>query len=644
MRLTFNSVLCVAMTAAISSSTMGAGALVINWNADYGDWTKGAATGELPGNWYPAAASGRVFLKDLPAGRAMTVGVTRAFGFGPLVMPNVPIEEGKVTQLNIGFHTDYFAAPGAKALRGSVFMQPFTAKGDSVIKAAALFATPPQPRMARYSIWNAGPEGTQVGTMAFRTPGVPCLIGSWCHGQVPLTPGRLYYLRVEGGKGAQLHVKVSDTGNPALPLLVDGKAVPDVALAGWVESDPPGIITAQSSIEGIMKNEPGKEEKDKVDERAGQTFVAEGTSLAMVDFRPFAPGQPGDVAWEVVVRRGGPKGQGLTHQYVQGPNGSVLQKVWSPGEVGLTPGEEYSIEIRRASGGPFKIHRVAGEVNPRGNFVLDEKEVSHLDMDMNIVQYGADIAAPAAPQVRAYSGDGLTRIVYAAPSDPDVRKIQIRYCAGPHNERWPVSPAQDPLLAEVDVLPGQMGVIHHTGLLNFQNYAYALYALDTASNYSKAMTAVAYPGKGPVLPVEVTLMNGGFTQLDGRGASARGWDMQVEVGDPVWQSFRETDGTTAFGWKAATDACARLSQVLTVHPGRQYELTARVRSSGGASAALYVGDPDQAAWTAIGTDYTTLKTTLKAVQGPVRLGIAGRTVGAAELRFADIRIRDQNPL
>ncbi len=55
--------------------------------------------------------------------------------------------------------------------------------------------------------------------------------------------------------------------------------------------------------------------------------------------------------------------------------GSVLQVGWNPGDVRLVPGEEYAIEIRRASGGSFKIHRIAGEANPRGNFVLDEKEV-----------------------------------------------------------------------------------------------------------------------------------------------------------------------------------------------------------------------------------------------------------------------------
>ncbi len=72
MRLACRCILCVVITAVSSSSAVAGGDLLINWNADYGDWTKGVGTGELPGNWYAASANGRVFLKDLPAERAMT--------------------------------------------------------------------------------------------------------------------------------------------------------------------------------------------------------------------------------------------------------------------------------------------------------------------------------------------------------------------------------------------------------------------------------------------------------------------------------------------------------------------------------------------------------------------------------------------
>jgi hypothetical protein len=619
-----------------AGAAFAGGDLAVNWMENYGDWSAGPAAGSVPANWYPAAADGRVFLKGLPEGYH-TLGLSRAFGLGPLVMPRVWVADGKTTQLDLGFHTDYYAPPGDRSMTGNVFIQPFVATGDSIIKAAALFATPPEPRRAKYSIWEAGPGGARVGEEAFRSPELTAYVGAWGHGQVPVTPGRMYYLRVEGGKGALLDVRLSDAADPALPLVVDGQVVPGAALAGWVESDPPGVITNMASVEGFMRDDP---KKDACQYSFAQTFVAKGTSLALVDFYPYVPDAEGDIEMIVRIRQNDTKGTRVGDRRVTGPNGSVLQVVWEPGQVKLVAGRQYCVEILRGPGGGFRIHKTANLLNPEGNLLVDDVSIAYADLDMNIVEYGPDATPPAPPDASALSGDGLTRIQYTAPDDLDVRKLQIRYRQGGGVDEWPQSPAQDHLLAEIDVVPGQTGVIHHTGLTDFEHYTYAAYALDLNGNYSVPAVRIAWPGPGPVLPAQATVVNGTFSQTAAQGARAPGWEIRVDGGEPGWQAFTEGDGTTAFGWTAGADSSARLFQTLTLSPGRKYRVTVKARGAGTASAAIQPQGAPAPALIPLGAGWQTLQAVFTANRPDTDVFLVGATTGAGEVRFTDLRVRD----
>jgi hypothetical protein len=628
-----------------ASAALGSGGLTIYWDQPYGNWAEGPATGTTPANWHQAAADGRVYLRDLPAGYH-TIGITRAFGLGPLVMPFVRVEDGRTTSLNVGFHTDYYALPGTRSIKGNVFVQPFVATGESIIKAGAFLAAAPEERKVKYSVWEAGPNGRQVGPEAVRPPlpGLTGFMAAWCHGQVPVTPGGLYYLKIVGAKGAPLEVSLSDTADPLLPLIVDGQPVAGASLAGWVESDPPGIFTTMACLEGHMKPDPGK---DACQAEVGQSFIAQGTSLAMVDFHPYVEGVEGDVEYRIVIREGGVRGGGMVRTYVSGPNGSVIQAIWEPGEVPLTPGQEYFVEMIRAEGGGFKFHKTVGEVCPSGTIFVDELAISHYDLEMNIVEYGRDVTPPAPPTIGVCSGDGLTRIECTAPSDPDVRKVQIRWRLGNTHERWPVSPAQDHLLAEVDVVPGQVVVVHHEGLSNYLPYLYAAYAIDFNGNFSRPDVAGGWhraggwPGKGPVLPPQATILNPDFASTCSMGAYATGWESRVQVGSPIWQAFQGEHAMTSYGWTATADGAAELFQTVTLHPGRRYELTVKARGTGTASAAIgRAGGGDDVTLTPLTDDWKSLKVVFVAERPDTRIFLSGATQGQSTIQFAEVRIAD----
>jgi hypothetical protein len=627
---------CVCFTAVGGLARLApAGDVVMNWTEAYCDWSEGAATGDVPSNWHKPSSNGRVFLKDLNPGDH-TFGISRAFGFGPLVVPNVRVTDDRATQLDMSFHTDYYAVPSKRKLKGAVIIQPFVARGDSIIKAAARFATLPEPRKVKYTILNAGPDGQPAGPTAIRPPSENAYIASWCHGQVPVTPGRVYCLRIEAGRGSQVEVQLSDSVSPMLPLIVDGKLVPDASLAGWVESDPPGIITTMACIEGKVNPKPDKE---KCNGEFGQRFIARGTSLALVDVRPVVPGFGGEIAIDVIVRRGGPSGSGIGRQHMKGPNGSVLQAVWAPGEVETVAGEEYCVEFRNPAGGGLKMSRVAGELYPDGCLVMDDVDVFHLDLDMNIVEYARAKVAPRPPVSRTLSGDGVARIEYAIPQDPGIRKLQIRCRRGFHNERWPLSVAQDTLLSEIDVLPGQNGVFHHAGLANAQTYSYALFAVDLDGNFSPARIDSAFPGKGPVLPAQATLLNGNFASLEAMGARAANWDLRIRKGDPVCQAFHDADGV-AFGWKAAEDTTASLMQTVTLHPGRRYELSAEARASGTAWAMIAPEGATGVEPSALTSEWKAIGTRFTAARPDTRVLLTGDTKAESAIQFHDVAIRD----
>jgi hypothetical protein len=626
----------LALGTSVSAAATG-GDLAINPVQSYGDWAQGVTDGSVPANWYPAAADGRVFVKGLPEGYH-TLGISRAFGLGPLVMPRVWVADGKTTQLDLRFHTDYYAPPGERSITGRVFIQPFVARGTSIIKAAAFLATLPEPRRVRYSITEAGPEGARVGREAFRSPDLNAFVAAWNHGDVPVTPGRLYCLRVEVREGAPvLDIKLSDAVDQSLTVVVDGQPVPGASLAGFVASDPPGIITSQACVEGWLRPEP---QRELCNNEQAQTFVATGTSLALVDFRPYIPDVEGNVRFEVNLRQGGTTGGSVVRRIVEGPNGSVLQAVWEPGQARLIPGQLYSIDIQRPAGGPFKVYRVAHEVNPTGTCFCDDQPVLYHDLDMNIVEYGPDAAAPAAPSIRVLSGDGLTRVEYTAPDDLDVRKIQIRYRQGEGGEAWPLSTAQDHLLAEVDVVPGQSGVVHHMGVANAQVYLYAAYAVDLNGNYSPAAVNLAWPGKGPVLPAQATVVNGLFAETRARGAQAAGWEIRVDAGDPVWGPSTEGDGATGFGWTAEADSRASLFQTLTLQPGRKYEVTVRAKANGAAAAGIRPEGAPEAALAPVTVEWRTLKSAFTATRSDTAIYLVGATTGAGGVWFSDLRIVD----
>jgi hypothetical protein len=616
----------------LSYSSWAAGGIVLNWGEEYGIWSDDTRGKEFPANWYSTRQNGQVILKDLSAG-LYTIGITRAFGLGPLVVPSVGVEDGRTTCVNLSFHTDYYSKPTGESIEGKVIIQPFIAKGVSVVKAGAYFARLPQPRKVKYAI--LGGDGARLGPEGARPPETNSFVGVWKHGDIPVVPGCMYYLRIESASGNALSIKLGDTSDPLMEVIVDGKRVVGKCLAGFVQSDPPGIYSTKLSLEGVFHPKP---ERMIAKQDVGQTFIAQGTSLAMVDFRALIPDFEGEVEFDVIVRGGDTKAPKIAERRVRGRNGSILQALWQPGEVVLKPGQLYCIDIRNVNGKPFKISYVPADSWSQGIMYIDDQSVPAL-ADMSIVEYGKDEVAPSPPRIEVLSGDSFARIQYQAPDDMDVRKLQVRYIPGNAIEGWPLNPAQGYLLTEVDVVPGQIGAICHTGLENFDFYTYAVYAVDVNGNYSKPARAGAWPGKGPVLPPQATVLNADFIKAENINVCCpRGWDFWINSGEPDWQIFTELDGSRSFGWRASENTSVSLWQVLALTPGRKYELTLKAKGVQ-ASASIFADNTSSEA-TVLTNRWFTLKVIFVAQKVETKITITGSTNGAGEIRFKDLKVRD----
>lgn len=367
----------------------------------------------------------------------------------PFVVTNVFTRDGDKLDRRYAPRFDYYnfddRAYDTKAASG--YYQPFVARGTSVTHVGFKLATDgvdgpgPKSQTMLLSIHrrpdDAGGDTTpdrwpQVGPTM---PAVDVDCGGpknyvysagWNSGEVPTTPGKAYavYLRpeAEGGK-LQAFWRATDAGDKDEALAEcfrigaaneNGSAERGFAAhALWmsVAGDGDGLVVpynkrVHKQFETLTRCEP----------KWQQTYVAKGRGLAsVICYAAVSGAQPPLDRQRVMVRvrRGGPDGPVVGTERVAIGNGNytgdaswgVFGAVFAPGEVPLTPGETYAIEMESLENyetlhgfvnikgevsndkpgfNPYRKH--ARDDYPNGTALL-AGERQDFDLDMQIVEY-----------------------------------------------------------------------------------------------------------------------------------------------------------------------------------------------------------------------------------------------------------------
>ena len=240
------------------------------------------------------------------------------------------------------------------------FGQTFAASGSSVVMVIVRSAVGGINLTA--SIHDGGPTGPQIGPSRSATsavgPGDTRFV--WNGGEVPTTPGHVYYLKIKAPAGNYSAVLCNNDPIPdysdAMP---EGYAyhegVPWYQTSSTVDYGK-GMdlgVTICSDDDGILTNmflRSGGTDTGFANS-VGQTFRARGTSL--LSFVAWIPDGNNTYVATVYNSVGGTQiGTANKSRQMRWGDPEILW-TWSPGELPLTPGQTYYIEVTKDPAGPW---------------------------------------------------------------------------------------------------------------------------------------------------------------------------------------------------------------------------------------------------------------------------------------------------
>jgi hypothetical protein len=303
---------------------------------------------------------------NVPAGNYSLYVNQPDFFISPKVVPNVTIPASGTVNVNLDLDVDYSTPWVAGNWTDWAWdnYQTFEAAGTSVrgvtwrMAGSRLYDN----KVGQVSILedngNADPRQWKLVGWG-NDPHVNADSDEWVRftsGQVPLTPGKKYAVRVHVEGGMAVYKRDNDAMSYAKGTAHDenGAARPyDLAIAVFTDpADGGGDDTLVTHTRKSPGPGVGIFDGSLNDTKWGQSFVATGTSLAAVDM--FAAGQTGfGLTWR--VREGGPSGAQIgPTKTVQGAyfaTTTVLAGVsFNPGEITLVPGRTYHIEATNSAG------------------------------------------------------------------------------------------------------------------------------------------------------------------------------------------------------------------------------------------------------------------------------------------------------
>ncbi|MCD6395108.1 MAG: LamG domain-containing protein, partial [Planctomycetes bacterium] len=167
----------------------------------------------------------------------------------------------------------------------------------------------------------------------------------WKSDQVPLTPGKMYAVDIHIDDGMAIYKRDKDSESYAYGRAYDQDGNPqnfDFNITVFVDKNNQAVTHTRIS------SGPGSFDGNMNSTIVGQTFVAQGTSLAAVDL--FAASGQADQRPTWTIHKDGPNGLQIgSTKTVYGSyfasNTDLLGVSYNPGEVPLTPGQTYYIEV-----------------------------------------------------------------------------------------------------------------------------------------------------------------------------------------------------------------------------------------------------------------------------------------------------------
>jgi hypothetical protein len=346
----------------------------------------------------------------------------------PKVIPNINIRDGQELTINAEPPTDYsmvfgnnmgpWQGKGDPWAWATTWHQTFIALGTGITKVQFKLAGTNTERV-RVSVhedngdpnpenWpQVGPERVipNVGTMGDNWTG-------WLSGEVPTTPGKTYAVRLHdaGGNrdfGPFVYRDALGDGYEKGTAYGDGEAKP-FDLYMTISADNDGSLIAYGKR---AASKPGGLAGWAVS--WGQTWKAIGKSLAGMDLFAASGSSKysGIIHAEVTVHRGGPGGKQIgptkrVNTAWWGPGVGIFAVSYSPGEVPLTPGGTYCIQVTAVEPkGPGvedigfnpSFFHLADDAYSQGMACKDGERQPEVDLEMTIVEWTTSPPLPKPP-------------------------------------------------------------------------------------------------------------------------------------------------------------------------------------------------------------------------------------------------------
>jgi hypothetical protein len=504
-----------------------------------------------------------------------------------ILRPGVIISSDRFNRVDMIITYTYDVGGHVPSGRHKEIGQTFVATGRDLITVDVRV-----PKGSILTLREDGPEGKRIISVPHHV--------HFASGEVSLEPGRTYYIAWTRPNGEPFEMEQVSTDNPYPQgtAFYDGKPQPEIDLRMKLTVLPPCQMLTNYRHGSTVYNwsEGGY----------GQTFTARGNSLGMIRF-DAAYGDKPFVEPTVRILRGGPGGRQV------GPTRHAQVCIYGRGEVPLTPGEVYYIEITEP-GDPPGLNiwvEAAGDVCPGGHLYISGQPEPDRDLAFDLIEYLPDeVPPPPVGRIRNLPGDGVMKIIFDAPESMDICRVVVRRTVRDAAR----SPDDGELVAGMPVTAKGTYWLFDRGLRNGEEYAYTFFTVDAAGNYSEPVTAGGRTAAGMVLPAG--LINGDFNE--GRnGMAPYGWGaISFRSGFHFIQADSPEGEPNAVGWITNNSPHdLMLYQRVPVVPGRRYLLSANTYghdcwNNGNANELTAVGidptgglDPSSVAVVWSGTDY-----------------------------------------
>jgi hypothetical protein len=513
------------------------------------------ATDDRSGQW----------IARLPAPGVYTAAVEEAYGFGPALRMGAIVSQVGFNRIHIELPFQYDLLQGSKPADAEhrEFGQVFVAVGTAITGIAMANAD-----HVLIALHETSAAGRQIGQTVRASSNYP-------YSTLPTTPGQKYYLRFTPDDGVpfRMHV-VADNRYPDGSAYMDGKSQSSLDLALRIQYNPAGqIIRHRPRFTEVYKS-AGKS--------YGQTFVAKGTSLAMLSVFPAAGDKP-PVEPTIRILASGPEGKPI------GPKVQSRILLFNAGQFPLAPGEKYYIEVSApAKDSPIRLWTSRADDFKDGELFLDGAPVHDRDLAMILIEYEPDRVSPpsatalnwrpgAPPYVQRYPADGRVRLVWDLPASGDITRMIISRLLLARRD----SGAEPEVIAEIPASAPGRHQYADAGLENGQLYRYTIRTVNAAGNKSEPLEGPAMPR--PAIPMVAELLNSDFS---GPGDSGLPYGWVTKTLDGAVPAFRldAPDGnrnpTPAAGWEVSEEARFSdtvLCQRVPCEKGRRYQLAGEAR-------------------------------------------------------------------